>query len=128
MCPYIIYDCIIPCVDPEDSPDQCCPRCPNGKNSARLPQLKTEVPYVLRKTGKHMIVLRSSGVPPRSWVESTEGSKAGAIFITHDDGDEDDDCVEADLDTRYLTYPNTAYVPGNQEDDDIATLVGGMVF
>ncbi|KAK7496154.1 hypothetical protein BaRGS_00012564, partial [Batillaria attramentaria] len=29
------------------------------------------------------------------------------------------DCVEADLDTRYLTYPNTAYVPGNQEDDDI---------
>nr|KAG5696684.1 hypothetical protein BaRGS_012053 [Batillaria attramentaria] len=31
----------------------------------------------------------SSGVPPRSWVESTEGSKAGAIFM-HDDGDEDD--------------------------------------
>nr|KAG5702981.1 hypothetical protein BaRGS_014804 [Batillaria attramentaria] len=32
----------------------------------------------------------SSGVPPMSWVESTEGSKAGAIFIMHEDGDEDD--------------------------------------
>nr|KAG5713514.1 hypothetical protein BaRGS_025062 [Batillaria attramentaria] len=32
----------------------------------------------------------SSGVPPRSWVESTEGSEAGTIFIMHDDGDEDD--------------------------------------
>nr|KAG5688027.1 hypothetical protein BaRGS_026817 [Batillaria attramentaria] len=33
----------------------------------------------------------SSGVPPRSWVEPTEDSEAGTIFIMHDDdGDEDD--------------------------------------
>nr|KAG5697291.1 hypothetical protein BaRGS_004957 [Batillaria attramentaria] len=37
----------------------------------------------------------SSGVPPRSWVESTEGSKAGAIFIMHDDEDEDDESQDA---------------------------------
>nr|KAG5691426.1 hypothetical protein BaRGS_016342 [Batillaria attramentaria] len=46
---------------------------------------------------------RSSGVPPRSWVESTEGSKAGAIFIMHDDGDEDNEHsvkVSKELDAR----------------------------
>nr|KAG5694814.1 hypothetical protein BaRGS_019191 [Batillaria attramentaria] len=40
----------------------------------------------------------SSGVPPRSWVEPTEDSEAGTIFIMHDDGDEDDN--EPDLSPR----------------------------
>nr|KAG5701021.1 hypothetical protein BaRGS_022732 [Batillaria attramentaria] len=35
----------------------------------------------------------SSGVPPRSWVESTEGLEAGAIFVMHDDGDEHDEVL-----------------------------------
>nr|KAG5699287.1 hypothetical protein BaRGS_000489 [Batillaria attramentaria] len=39
-------------------------------------------------TGLHYY--NSSGVPPRSWVKSTEGLEVGAIFILHDDGDEDD--------------------------------------
>lgn len=32
QCPSIIYDCIIPCVDPVYEKDQCCPSCPNGHN------------------------------------------------------------------------------------------------
>nr|KAG5706515.1 hypothetical protein BaRGS_028686 [Batillaria attramentaria] len=51
---------------------------------------RADVLRMWSKRGKPPDKNDSSGVPPKSWVESTEGSEAGAIFIMHDAGDEDD--------------------------------------
>nr|KAG5694919.1 hypothetical protein BaRGS_025080 [Batillaria attramentaria] len=48
------------------------------------------------------------------WVESTEGSEVGAIFIMHDDGDEDDGMSRDDLDIgRGTRYPSSRSASGN---------------
>nr|KAG5711207.1 hypothetical protein BaRGS_004851 [Batillaria attramentaria] len=57
-------------------------------SSQALSHQKTKV--LARKRKQQRVFASSSGVSLRSCVESMEGSKAGAIFITHEDGDEDD--------------------------------------
>nr|KAG5694599.1 hypothetical protein BaRGS_015012 [Batillaria attramentaria] len=72
------------------------------KHISRL--LATQLTMAGMGKGVGELKLQLSGVPPRSSVESTEGSEAGASFIMHDSGDEDDvmeDHIFSDLRSRY---------------------------